>query len=111
MILCSNPECQTTAGCQCNSQDATVIEIAGITHELDGGRSVFVGQVPGESKVYLKFWNGEFDTKIGLSFEASVALRDLLGSISTRGLMASSSWVLVSEDRGDATPSDAALAT
>ncbi len=89
------------------SEDKTV-QIKGITHELESGRSVFVGQMPGEDNVYLCFNNGEMDTKLRLSFEAATALRDLLGSVSSRGLMSTNAWVLVAEENPE--PSDAALA-
>lgn len=81
------------------SEDRDTVLIEGITHQLDNGRHVFVGQVPGDDTVYMQFFNGELDTKVRLSFEAAKALRDLLSSISSRGLVSSSTWVLVAEDK------------
>lgn len=70
-------------------------EIQGLVDELDGGRSVWVGQVPGDSHVYVVMRNGEDATKFKLSFEAAQSLRELLGRTSERGLMAHATWTVV----------------
>lgn len=80
-----------------DAKEPVTYTLAGITCELDGGRSVFVGQQEGNSNVFIRFWNGEMETKIQLSFDAAILLRDLLGSISRRGLMAESTWMVMSE--------------
>lgn len=72
-------------------------EIRGITHELDEDRSIFVGQEPGNGFVYVRFSNGELETKVKLSFDGAVALRDLLGAISSRGLISQTTWLVVSD--------------
>jgi hypothetical protein len=95
------------------ASEGTIRTISGLTEELDGGRSVFVGQCPGEDKVYIKFHNGETETKLRLSFEAAQALRDLLGAISSRGLMSMSTWICVTHAVGTSgeTPDEGALAS
>lgn len=68
--------------------------IQGLIDELDGGRSVWVGQKPGESLVYVVMRNGEDETKFKLSFEAAQSLRDLLGRTNERGLIAHAIWTV-----------------
>jgi hypothetical protein len=91
------------------TENITTVQVEGMTHELDNGGSVFVGQCLGEDSVYIRFWNGELETKLRLSFEAAKELRTLLEAISSRGIMAESTWVLATEEKPQ--PSDAALAT
>lgn len=69
--------------------------IHGMLQDIDDERSVFVGQVPGESGVYIKFRKGETITRLRLSFEAAEVLRELLERTSERGLMSRSEWTVI----------------
>lgn len=77
------------------AEAAATEAIDGLIDELDGDRSVWVGQKPGESFVYVVMGNGEDETKFKLSFEAAQSLRDLLGRTNERGLMAHATWTVV----------------
>lgn len=89
--------------------EAAPRQIEGYVEKLDEKRSVFVGQVPGESDVYMKFVNGDMETNVRITWEACKTLRDLLNSTSDRGLMSLSTWVLAAEET-QGPPSDAILA-
>lgn len=81
------------------AEEGAKFTVEGIAHDLGGGRSVFVGQTPGDERVYIRFHNGEMETKVCLSFEAATALRELLGAVSSRGLMACNSWHLITQEQ------------
>jgi hypothetical protein len=78
-----------------NDEPEEQYRIKGLIQDLDGGRSVFVGQIPGDNIVYIKLQNGETETRFRLSFEAAEVLRDLLTRISERGLMSMSEWTVL----------------